>query len=115
MTRDLLDWILLGRAIKTGDVGLMKAMLPRLFFCFSGGGNPNYAIEIAEIIQGFAQEWPPDLQYVAWVTVLLFCIDMWSIRAFILRHGWLVNLRGARDSHMPVDMNQEHNIRDSKV
>jgi hypothetical protein len=64
MTTDLLDWVLLGRAIKMGDVGLMKCMLPRLFYRFHGGSNPNYAIEIAKVMQGFAHEWPEDLQYV---------------------------------------------------
>ncbi|TFK27907.1 hypothetical protein FA15DRAFT_753910 [Coprinopsis marcescibilis] len=36
---DALQYIVLDQAIKTGDVGLMEAMLPSLLFQFLGGGN----------------------------------------------------------------------------
>jgi hypothetical protein len=62
MFRDLLDWVMLGQVIKTGDVGMMKHMLPRLLFRFEGGGSSNYTTEIVEVIQGFVHEWTPEFQ-----------------------------------------------------
>jgi hypothetical protein len=64
MTRDLLEYVLLKASIRSGDVGIMREFMPRLFFRFSGGGNGNYATEFLEMIQGFEREWPLDLQYV---------------------------------------------------
>ena len=57
MTRDLLRYVLFRRAIKTGDVGIIRAFLPELLFRFVGGGNSNYAVEIAEMIQRLEVEY----------------------------------------------------------
>jgi hypothetical protein len=62
MARDLLDYIHLDDAIKTGDVGSIQDMLPRLLFRFVGGKNKNYAIEMLELLQGLHKEWPDDLR-----------------------------------------------------
>ena len=32
----------------------------------------------------------------------------------VLQHGWLINFQGRGDTFLPVDMAQEHNIRDIK-
>jgi hypothetical protein len=48
-------------AIKHGDVGHMEDLLPTLLFQFSGGGNPEYTIEILELLQGLRREWPEDV------------------------------------------------------
>ena len=62
MARDLLDYVNFDAAIKTGDVGFLQDILPRLLFRFIGGKNKNYAIEILELLQGLHREWPPDLK-----------------------------------------------------
>lgn len=55
---DILSYIELTTAIKYGDVGWMEDMLPIMLFCFAGGGNPKYTIEILELMQGLRKEWP---------------------------------------------------------
>jgi hypothetical protein len=114
MTKDLLDWIVLQDAMKLGDTGLMKASLPRLLFRFLGNGNSNYAHEMLEALQGFVHEWSEGLQQVLHFMLISSKLTV-IIREFTMCYSWLVNLRGADDSHMPVDENQEHNIRDIKA
>jgi hypothetical protein len=62
MARDLLDYVNFDTAIKTGDIGYLQDVLPRLLFRFIGGKNKNYAMEILELLQGLHREWPPDLK-----------------------------------------------------
>ena len=62
MIRDLLHFLIPQHAIKYGDVGLMKNMLPHLFFCFHRGSSPKYAVEMLELIQSFEKEWPQEIQ-----------------------------------------------------
>ena len=62
MIRDLLYFSILQHAIKYGDVGLMKNMLPHLSFHFHGCLSPKYAVEMLELIQTFEKEWPQDIQ-----------------------------------------------------
>jgi hypothetical protein len=62
--RDILQYIVLDRAVRYGDVGLMEDMLPHLLFRFMGGGNSKYAIEIMELLQGLHREWPPEIKSV---------------------------------------------------
>ena len=64
MARDLLDYVLLDRAISYGDIGLLEDLLPRLLFRYIGGGSSNYSIEILELLQGLCREWPTDLKCV---------------------------------------------------
>ncbi|KIJ06461.1 hypothetical protein PAXINDRAFT_182682 [Paxillus involutus ATCC 200175] len=95
--RDVLHYIVLDESIKNGDVGLMEAMLPMLLYRFTGGRNSKYAIEVLELLQGLHKEWPP------------------AVCNFMQEHGWLVNFEGKRNSFLPIDMAQEHNIKDIKV
>ncbi|KAI0092039.1 hypothetical protein BDY19DRAFT_990787 [Irpex rosettiformis] len=60
--RDVLNYLELDDAMKTGDVGRMEDLLPRLLFRFNGGGSSNYAIEILELLQGLQREWTPELR-----------------------------------------------------
>lgn len=60
--RDILEVIFLEDAIESGDVGMMKLLLPRLLYRFVGGGHNNYTVEILETMQGLEREWPDDLQ-----------------------------------------------------
>ncbi|KAI0695834.1 hypothetical protein BC835DRAFT_1345302 [Cytidiella melzeri] len=94
--RDLLNYIELDDSMKTGDVGRMEDLLPRLLFRFNGGSSSNYAIELLELLQGLQHEWPPEL------------------RSFILRYCWLANTTGQEGRFLAFDMLQEHNIRDIK-
>lgn len=62
MARDLLDYIHLDDAIRAGDVGSIRDIIPRLLYRFVGGKNKNYAIEMLEMLQGLQREWPDDLR-----------------------------------------------------
>ncbi|KAL4066538.1 hypothetical protein J3A83DRAFT_4359970 [Scleroderma citrinum] len=62
-----------------------------------GGQNSKYAIEVLELLQGLHQEWPP------------------AVCDFVCEHCWLVNFAGQRNSFLPIDMAQEHNIKNIKV
>ena len=62
MGGDLLDYMLLDRAVSSGDIGLLEDLLPRLLFRYIGGGSSNYSIEILELLQGLHREWPTDLR-----------------------------------------------------
>ncbi|KAF8833153.1 hypothetical protein BDN67DRAFT_917538, partial [Paxillus ammoniavirescens] len=95
--RDVLHYIVLDQAIKHGDVALMEAMVPTLLFRFTGGRNSKYAIEMLELLQGLHKEWPP------------------AVQDFVREHCWLVNFKGKPNLFLPIDMAQEHNIKDIKV
>jgi hypothetical protein len=64
MAHNLLDYVLLDRAVSFGDIGLLEDLLPRLLFRFIGRGSSNYSIEILELLQGLHREWPTDLMCV---------------------------------------------------
>ncbi|PPR03061.1 hypothetical protein CVT26_004559 [Gymnopilus dilepis] len=95
--RDVLHYIILERAIRLGDVGLMEDLLPYLFLRFLGGKNSKYATEVLELLQGLHREWSDD------------------ICEMVRKHCWLINTSGKRHLHCPVDRAQEHNIKDIKV
>ncbi|CAA7271577.1 unnamed protein product [Cyclocybe aegerita] len=59
--RDVLQYIVLEQAMKTGDVGLMEAMLPHLLYRFLGGGNTKYTGEVIELLQALHRELPEDV------------------------------------------------------
>lgn len=54
---DLLDYLDLDDAMRTGDVGRIRGLLPRLLFRYHGGTNSKYVGEILELIQGLEREW----------------------------------------------------------
>ena len=56
----------LDEAMRAGDVGRMQDLLPRLLFCFAGGGSSHYAIKILELLQGLHKEWTPGVKVRAW-------------------------------------------------
>lgn len=62
--RDLLNYLNMDDAIKSGDVGRLELLLPRLLFRYHGGGSHNYSHEALEEMQGLWREWPPDVRYV---------------------------------------------------
>ncbi|KAF8141804.1 hypothetical protein EV363DRAFT_1443741 [Boletus edulis] len=59
--RDVLRYIDLYEATRSGDVGIMEATLPLLAFRFFGGHNFNYLGEVLELLQCLHHEWPPEL------------------------------------------------------
>ncbi|KAI0693992.1 hypothetical protein BC835DRAFT_1488319, partial [Cytidiella melzeri] len=93
---DLLDYVDLDDTMKTGDVGRLEDLLPRLLFRFSGGPSSNYAIELLELLQGLRHEWTDEL------------------KSFVMRYCWLANTTGRKGTFLAFDMLQEHNIRDIK-
>ncbi|GJE94089.1 hypothetical protein PsYK624_102570 [Phanerochaete sordida] len=94
--RDILDYLDLDDAIRHGDVGRVRNLLPRLLFRFIGGGHSNYVTETLELIQALECEWPDDL------------------KVWILQYCWLGNTTGRAGCFAPFDLIQEHNIRDIK-
>lgn len=94
---DILPYLELTAAMKQGDVGRMEDLLPTILFRFAGGGNFKYTVEILEMLQGLHGEWPPE------------------VREYVMKHCWLVNREGRRDSFVAVDQAQEQNIKDIKV
>ncbi|TDL17180.1 hypothetical protein BD410DRAFT_843808 [Rickenella mellea] len=94
--RDVLRYLDLSEAIRTGDVGIMEQHIPHLIFRFAGGKNSKYLIELLELFQALRREWPE------------------NVKTFVLSNCWLVNTTGRRDGFCPVDMAQEHNVRDIK-
>lgn len=60
--RDILDYIILDDAIRSGDVGRLELLLPRLLFRFSGGKNYKYATEILETLYGLVHSWTPEVK-----------------------------------------------------
>ncbi|KAI0706131.1 hypothetical protein BC835DRAFT_1409762 [Cytidiella melzeri] len=93
--RDLLDYTALDNAMRTGNVGHMQDLLPRLLFCFQCGNNFKYTLELLELFQGFLCEWPDDL------------------KTFFMCYCWLANTNNGQ-GFVSFDMLQEHNIRDIK-
>ena len=94
---DVLPYLELRDAIKIGDVGWIEDLLPVLLFRFAGGGNPKYAIEILELLQGLRKEWPED------------------VKKYIKTLCWLMNRTGNPNNYLPFDLGQEENIADIKV
>ncbi|KAJ7199866.1 hypothetical protein GGX14DRAFT_401147 [Mycena pura] len=95
--RDVIPFILLRAAVRSGDVGFMEDMIPLLLYRFVGGKNSNYAIEMLELLQALHREWPPELAN------------------FVRENCWVINNTGGSKNHMPIDEAQEMNIKDIKV
>ncbi|KAF4587086.1 hypothetical protein EYR40_011107 [Pleurotus pulmonarius] len=94
---DVLVYLELRSAIRTGDVGRIEDLLPTLLFRFAGGGNSKYAIEVLETLQGLRQEWTPE------------------VRTYVKHCCWLLTTSGKENGFLPYDLGQEHNIGDIKV
>ncbi|KAL4065520.1 hypothetical protein V8B97DRAFT_2025778 [Scleroderma yunnanense] len=94
---DVLHYIVHNHAIKHGDVGLIEDFLPSLLYQFVGGYNSKYVIEILTILQELHKEWST------------------TVSKFVREHCWLVNFAGKWDSFLPIDMAQEHNIKDIRA
>ncbi|KAJ2991050.1 hypothetical protein NUW54_g8300 [Trametes sanguinea] len=95
--RDVLYYMLLDEAMRAGDVGVMEDLLPHLLYRFAGGNNHKYAVEILELLQGLHREWPQD------------------VKDFVREHCWLVNLSGKPNEFQPIDLVEEHTVKDVKV
>ncbi|KAF7334750.1 hypothetical protein MSAN_02373500 [Mycena sanguinolenta] len=59
---DVLPYLHLREAIKSGDIGRIEDLLPTLLFRFAGSGSPKYTIELLELFQGLHREWPEVLR-----------------------------------------------------
>ncbi|TFY74720.1 hypothetical protein EWM64_g9292 [Hericium alpestre] len=94
---DVLAYLDLHEATRTGDVGCIEDLFPILLMCFAGGGNSKYMIEILELLQGLKKEW-----------LLALCDIM-------CKHCWLVNHTGKCNGFVLMDRVQEHNIKDLKT
>ncbi|KAL0563513.1 hypothetical protein V5O48_018552 [Marasmius crinis-equi] len=93
--RDLLYLRELDSAMKTGDVGRIRDILPNLMALFRGCGSAKYAIELLHFLDNLKQIWPKEF-------------------GIIVLENLLVNLEGHDDSFLGVDMNIEHIINEVK-
>ena len=59
--RDVLQYITLDYAIKSGDIVTMEGMLPHLLYRFIGGSNSKYMVEVLELLQALHRELPADV------------------------------------------------------
>ncbi|KAF8605760.1 hypothetical protein BDV93DRAFT_438162, partial [Ceratobasidium sp. AG-I] len=82
-------------AIADGDIGRAMQIMFVWQFTFAGSGASKYMTELLELACGFLYEFPPALQ-----------------RA--LMNNWLCNFSGLPGCWFPMDLMQEHHIRELK-
>ncbi|KAG0319471.1 hypothetical protein BG000_003864, partial [Podila horticola] len=87
--RDVTVYIELSEAIKTGDIGRIKHLLPAITLMMHGGGNKNYALELLRLLYSIRYLWT----------------DEWTTRVLA---SMLVNPKGVVDGWMAADMLQEN-------
>ncbi|KAG0290966.1 hypothetical protein BGZ98_003215 [Dissophora globulifera] len=87
--RDVAVHIELGEAIKAGDIGRIKHLLPIITLMLHGGGNSNYALELLRLLYGIHHLWT----------------DEWTERILT---SMLVNPKGINNGWMATDMLQEN-------
>ena len=87
--RDVAVYIELGAAIKAGDIGRIKHVLPFIVIMMHGGGNTNYALELLRLLYGIRHLWT----------------DEWARRVL---SSMLVNPKGVAGGWMATDMMQEN-------
>ncbi|TCD71585.1 hypothetical protein EIP91_007332 [Steccherinum ochraceum] len=95
--RDMLYFFSLDKAIKSGDVGRIEALLPHMLFRYSGGRNSHYSTEMLEILQKFQHDYDS------------------TTHDFVRDYCWLTNTTGRPNAFLPIDELQEHNVKDTKV
>ncbi|EUC59337.1 hypothetical protein RSOL_308820 [Rhizoctonia solani AG-3 Rhs1AP] len=81
--------------VADGDVGRVMEVLKVWVFTFAGSGASKYTNELLELSCGFLYEFPEALQNA-------------------IMDNWLCNFTGNPGSWMPMDLMQEHHIRDLK-
>jgi hypothetical protein len=87
--RDVAVHIELTEAIKAGDIGRIRHLLPVITLMMHGGGNTNYALELLRLLYGLRHLWTDE-----WVTKVL--------------SSMLVNPKGIDGEWMATDMLQEN-------
>ncbi|KAK7020849.1 hypothetical protein R3P38DRAFT_3197298 [Favolaschia claudopus] len=93
--RDLLPYLTLVAAIKSGDVEILEALLPTFLFRVIGGGNSNYQEEALELLNRLNVDWPQKILCAKIVGCLTFT--------------------NYADNFVSFDQAQEHNIKDIEV
>jgi len=88
--RDMTVFIEFSDAIKSGDRGRIRCVLPIITLMMHGGGNSNYALELLRLLYGIHHAWTPE----------------WEKRVL---SSMLVNPKGVHYGWMPTDMYQENN------
>ncbi|KAK3817844.1 MAG: hypothetical protein J3R72DRAFT_43438 [Linnemannia gamsii] len=87
--RDVAVHIELTEAIKAGDIGRIRHLLPIITMMMHGGGNTNYALELLRLLYGIRHLWT----------------DEWATRVL---SSMLVNPKGVDGGWMATDMLQEN-------
>ncbi|KAG0010976.1 hypothetical protein BGZ81_002467, partial [Podila clonocystis] len=88
--RDMTVFIEFSDAIKSGDRGRIRCILPTIALMMHGGGNFNYALELLRLLYGMRHAWTCE----------------WEKRVL---SSMLVNPKGVPHGWMPTDMYQENN------
>ncbi|KAI8597881.1 hypothetical protein EDD21DRAFT_310195 [Dissophora ornata] len=87
--RDVAAHVELSEAIKAGDIGRIKHLLPTITLMMHGGGNTKYALELLCLLYGIRHLWT----------------DEWATRVL---SSMLVNPKGCDGEWMATDMLQEN-------
>ncbi|CUA74737.1 Transmembrane protein 245 [Mus musculus] [Rhizoctonia solani] len=82
-------------AVADGDIGRVMQVMSVWQFSFMGANKSKYATELLELACGFMFEFPEALQ-------------------IAIKNNWLCNFSGLNGCWMPMDLMQEHNIRELK-
>jgi len=88
--RDMIVYMDLCAAIKSGDVKRIEEVLKIITIMFQTGKTKNYGIELLRLTYGFRYVWSPQ-------------------RKSAIISSWLVNTSGLRNKRIPTDLYQEHN------
>ncbi|EUC67534.1 hypothetical protein RSOL_553220, partial [Rhizoctonia solani AG-3 Rhs1AP] len=82
-------------AVADGDIGRVMQVMAIWQFSFMGANKSKYATELLELACGFMFEFPEALQTA-------------------IKNNWLCNFSGLNGCWMPMDLMQEHHIRELK-
>ncbi|KAF7983685.1 hypothetical protein HWV62_19613 [Athelia sp. TMB] len=82
-------------AIGAGDIGRAMNVMAVWTFTFTGSGKGKYSNELLELACNFKYEYSAELKE-------------------LIRNNWLVNLSGIEGCWFPMDLMQEHNIKQLK-
>ncbi|KAK7015543.1 hypothetical protein VNI00_019077 [Paramarasmius palmivorus] len=93
--RDIIPYLILRRAMSSGDVGMLEKLIPGFLPRFLGAGHGNYATECIELLQCLHREWPHE------------------VAEYVRLNCWLLTSNGR--TFLAYDHAQEHNIKDLKV
>ncbi|KFH61866.1 hypothetical protein MVEG_12295 [Podila verticillata NRRL 6337] len=90
--RDMMFYLELSSAIKSGDIGRILRVLKYITIIFQAGKTKNYGAELLHLYCGLEHKWTKKTRQAVF-------------------ESWLVNPTGEKNRFIPTDLFQEHNNR----